>query len=243
MIQDFDLEIKKRFAQPLGIESGEFPDVSQIGARMLPFCYESGLGNGHVYDAPHLMSVAAEIYIKEVLTQIFSRTRSNGPGESGSAGFGVGTTWIQTHKYKRQLGKEEEAAHRGEITRDKSGLLPIELQACSERGPLGIADVHLALEMGDSGMRQFPMTSIQTIYGYRDGELENWNDYTWLPGHEPGRVVEDLTSYRVNGETKELANGYSDAMDIDGELVWEGAEDTDMDMLDGMLDSCIAVGS
>ncbi|KAM0557227.1 hypothetical protein ACHAPJ_005491 [Fusarium lateritium] len=243
-LQDFDLEIRKRYAQPLAIESGEFPDVNVISGRMLPSCYEAGLVSGHTADAPQFMSVAVDTFIKEVLTQVFSRTRSNGPGESGSAGFGVGTTWIQTHKYKRQLEYEEEAAMRGEIARDKSGLLPIESKAASERGPLGMSDLRLSLEMADTGMAQFPVLMTQVTYGYREGELENWDDYTWVYDHAPERYAEEKHGLDLNGgRVTELPNGHPDAMDIDTESWWEGAETQDSEMLDSVLDSCLAVGS
>ncbi|KAF4438849.1 transcriptional coactivator HFI1 ADA1 [Fusarium acutatum] len=241
---NFDLEIRKRYAQPLAVESGEFPDINMISGRMLPSCYEAGLVNGHTVDAPQFLSVAVETFIKEVLTQVFSRTRSNGPGESGSAGFGVGTTWIQTHKYKRQLEYEEEAAIRGEISRDKSGLLPIESRAASERGPLGMSDLRLSLEMADTGMAQFPVLMTQVIYGYREGELENWDDYTWVCDQPPEAYTDEKHDSEANGgHVFELANGYPDAMDIDTEAWWEGAESQDADMLDGILDSCLAAGS
>ncbi|KAF4961992.1 hypothetical protein FSARC_9898 [Fusarium sarcochroum] len=241
---NFDLEIRKRYAQPLAIESGEFPDVNMISGRMLPSCYEAGLVSGHTTDAPQFMSVAVDTFIKEVLTQVFSRTRSNGPGESGSAGFGVGTTWIQTHKYKQQLEYEEEAAMRGEISRDKSGLLPIESRAASERGPLGMSDLRLSLEMADTGMAQFPVLMTQVTYGYREGELENWDDYTWVYDHAPEGYTEEKHSLNLNGgQVSELPNGHPDAMDIDTESWWEGAETQDSEMLDSVLDSCLAVGS
>ncbi|KAL7930809.1 transcriptional regulator of RNA polII, SAGA, subunit domain-containing protein [Trichoderma chlorosporum] len=236
---NFDLEIRKRYTQPLAVESGEFPDMGLIAGRMLPFCYEAGLVNGHAPDASHLMSVATETFIKEVLTQIFSRTRSNGPGDSGSAGYGVGTTWIQTHKYSRQLHREEDAAQRGEITRDKAGLLPVESKAASERGPLGIADVRVALEMADSGISQFPIVTAQILYGYREGELENWKDYTWVNGEPPAQPVEELVT---NGDSGFINGTHPDSMDIDNDIGWEGAENLDMDMLDSVLDSCLAVG-
>ncbi|SPJ77792.1 related to transcriptional coactivator HFI1 [Fusarium torulosum] len=241
---NFDLEIRKRYAQPLAIESGEFPDINMISGRMLPSCYEAGLVNGHTTDAPQFMSVAVETFIKEVLTQVFSRTRSNGPGDSGSAGFGVGTTWIQTQKYKRQLEYEEEAAMRGEVARDKGGLLPIESKAASERGPLGMSDLRLSLEMSETGMAQFPVLMTQVIYGYREGELENWDDYTWVYDQAPPRSTEERHGPEVNGgHVYELPNGHPDAMDIDTETWWEGAESQDADMLDSVLDSCLAAGS
>lgn len=239
---DFDLEIRKRFNQPLAIESGEFPDVGTIGGRMLPLCYEAGLVSGYTTEAPQLMSVATETFIKEVLTQIFSRTRSNGPGEAGSAGFGVGTTWVQTHQYRKQLHAEEDLAQHGKLTRDKNGLLPVESKAAIERGALGMADVRLALEMGDTGMASFPTLMTQILYGYREGELENLDDYTYVHGWQPTGRADDFLIAEVNGaDVVELPNG--DAMDIDTEPWWDAAESTDMEMIDGILDSCLAVAS
>lgn len=214
-----------------------------ITGRMLPSCYEAGLVSGHSSDAPQLMTIAVETFIKEVLTQVFSRTRSNGPGDSGVAGFGAGTTWIQTHKYKQQLRYEEDAVQRGEVARDKSGLLPAESKAASERGALDMADLRLSLEMADSGMAQFPILMTQAKYGYREGELENWDDYSYIHGQEPDRHHDIFNPSTVNGEKNELVNGYPDAMEIDNEHYWEGAESQDLDMLDSVLDSCLAVGS
>ncbi|KAM3438666.1 hypothetical protein NHJ13734_004069 [Beauveria thailandica] len=235
---NIDLEIRKRFAQPLAIESGEFPDVGLITGRMLPFCYEAGLPSGHVAEAPQLMSIATDAFIKEMLTQVFARTRSNGAGDSGSAGYGIGTQWILTHKYKRQLHLEEDAAVLGEISRDKAGLLPVEARAAGEQGPLAMADVRVALEIADSSMSQFPVLTRQILCGYREGELENWNDHTWAENYEPG-PVEELT----NGYDLSTFHNGLDSMVIDTEMGWEGAEDSDTDMLDCMLDSCLAVGS
>ena len=211
---------------------------------MLPFCYEAGLVSGHTGDAPQLMSVATDTFIKEVLTQIFSRTRSNGPGEAGSAGFGIGTTWIQTHQYRKQLHAEEDLAQHGKISRDKNGFLPIESKAESDRGALSMADVRLSLEMGDTGMASFPILMTQILYGYREGELENWNDYTYEQGRQPTGGADDFFSAEVNGaEVVELPNGHPDAMDIDTEPWWDGAENPDMEALDGILDSCLAAAS
>ncbi|CAK7198522.1 hypothetical protein SEUCBS139899_001185 [Sporothrix eucalyptigena] len=182
---NLDLEIRKRFAQPLAVESGEFPDTSNIESRMLPFCYEAGLVSGHVSDAAQFMSIATETFIKEVLSSVFSRTRSNGPGEYGSAGFG-GSNWVQTRKYRRQLAREEERAMLGEIHRDKMGMLPIEAKKASERGPLGLAEFRIALEMGDCGLTQFPIVGHSLMASYREGELENWDDHAWInsSGHD-----------------------------------------------------------
>ena len=240
---NFDLEIRKRFNPPLAVESGEFPDQGIISGRMLPFCYEAGLVSGHTADAPSLMTVATETFIKEALTQIFSRTRCNGPGEAGSAGFGVGTTWVQTYGYGKQLHAEEDAAQHGKLTRDKNGLLPIESKAASEREALSMADMRLALEIGDSGMATFPTIMAQIMYGYREGELERWEDYTYAHDRAPEATSDDWTAELNGAEVQDLPNGI-DPMDIDNEPPWwDGAENNDQDMLDGLLDSCLAAAS
>ena len=184
------------------------------------------------------MSVAIETFIKEALTQVVGRTRCNGPGESGVAGFGVGIPWIQTHKYKKQLSFEEDAAQRGEISRDKSGMLPVEAKAATDRGPLSMAEMRLSLELAESGMSMFSVLKTHIIYGYRDGELEHWDDYTWVHGDKPTGWVEEIEGDGV----RELPSNGADPMDIDTDLYWEGAEGQDVDMLDGILDSCLAVG-
>ncbi|KAH8602195.1 transcriptional regulator of RNA polII, SAGA, subunit-domain-containing protein [Bisporella sp. PMI_857] len=240
--RNWDLEIRKRYAQPLASESGEFPDTSIIESRMLPICYETGLVSGHVPDAAHFMSVATETFIKEVLSAIFSRTRSNGPGFAGSAGTGGGASWIQTHKYRVQLEREEEAFSRGEIQRDKNGLLPIEARAASERGPLGMADVRLALEMGDCNLGQMQVVVQQIMFGYQEGELEAWDEYMWTRGrsYQVGHIVgEDVDGDTLMGGMNGT-NGLNGQHEEDDDWGWEGAEDDDRAGLDSLLDSCLA---
>lgn len=236
--------MRKRFALPLAVESGEFPDVSVIEGRMLPFCYEAGLVSGHSPDAAQLMLVATETFIKDVLSTVFSRTRSNAPGASGSTGMDVGTTWIQTNSYKKQLAIEEDASRRGEITRDKGGLLPVEAKAASERGPLGLADMQLAMELADIGMANFPVIATSITYAYREGELENWDDYTWVDEEYsklPPAEIARLPSIN-GGASGDIPNGHVDAMDVDTDVWWEGTDAQDMSSLDSVLDSCLAVG-
>ncbi|KAH9892299.1 transcriptional regulator of RNA polII, SAGA, subunit-domain-containing protein [Xylariomycetidae sp. FL2044] len=246
---NWDLEIRKRFGQPLAVESGEFPDTASIEARMLPIAYECGLINGHASDVAQFMTSATETFIKEFLSTVFSRTRSNGPGDSGSTGFGSGTSWIQTHKYRRQLRREEAACARGELSRDKSGLLPIEAKAASERAPLGMADLRLALEIGDSGVTSFPIVRQEVVNGYRDGELEKQHEYTWLHDDKPLLLKEEGQDRGVDATgvnpSQALTNGHAnhfDPMDIDEEpSTWDGTDLSDMQALDSVLDSCLMV--
>ncbi|KAG8169090.1 hypothetical protein KVR01_001839 [Diaporthe batatas] len=240
-------DIRKRYLNPLGLESGEFPDGNYTDSRMLPYCYEAGLESA-APDAGQLVSAATESFIKEVLTSVFSRTRSNGPGDSGSAGFGSTSSWVQTYRYKRQLSREEEAAMRGEVTRDKCGLLPIESKAAGERGPLGIADLHLALDIADCGMSQFPVMVRSLLNGYRDGELETMNDHYYLDGRQTatsnGADTDIIMAGTQVAKNQQLPNGvpHDDAMDIDDEYFWAGANDEDLEGLDAVLDSIGASG-
>ncbi|KAI1435220.1 transcriptional regulator of RNA polII, SAGA, subunit-domain-containing protein [Xylaria sp. CBS 124048] len=241
---NLDLEIRKRFAQPLAVESGEFPDVASIESRMLPISYETGLVGGHAPDVAQFMTVATETFIKEFLSTVFSRTRSNGPGDSGSSGFGAGGGWIQTHKYRRQLQKEEAALRRGELSRDKSGLLPIEAKAASNRPPLGMADLRLALELGDCGISSFPTVRQSVLHTYRDGELEHYGNYTYAPEHTPWPVDESTTQNGIDDSNAGgLPNGEApDLMDLDEEEpAWAGTSAQDMSTLNNVLDGLLAI--
>lgn len=211
---------------------------------MLPICYESGLTSGHVGDASYFMSVATETFIKEVLSSVFNKTRSNGPGATGSAGTGGGANWIQSHKYRAQLVREEEAFLKGEVQRDKNGLLPIEARAASERGPLGMADFRTALEVADCGLGQMPVVVQQIMYGYREGELETWEEYSFPENYVHGKIVEDIDgdvemggmngTNGVNG-----INGHAE----DDDWGWEGGNPEENTSLDSLLDSCLDIGS
>ncbi|TGJ88622.1 hypothetical protein E0Z10_g133 [Xylaria hypoxylon] len=241
---NLDLEIRKRFAQPLAVESGEFPDIASIESRMLPISYAAGLVGGHAPDVAQFMTVATETHIKEFLSTVFGRTRSNGPGDSGSAGFGAAVGWIQTHKYRRQLRKEEAALARGELSRDKSGLLPIEAKAASERPPLGMADLRLALEIGDCGISSLPIVRQSVLHNYRDGELDHYYNYTYVPGHTRSRIDDESALNGINGShSGGMTNGAApEPMDIDEEeSVWAGTSLQDMQTLDNVLDGLLAM--
>ncbi|KAI0407607.1 transcriptional regulator of RNA polII, SAGA, subunit-domain-containing protein [Xylaria palmicola] len=243
---NLDLEIRKRFAQPLAVESGEFPDMASIESRMLPISYAAGLVGGHAPDVAQFMTVATETHIKEFLSTVFGRTRSNGPGDSGCAGFGAGAGWIQTHKYRRQLRKEEQALARGELSRDKSGLLPVEAKAAIERPQLGMADLRLALEIGDCGISSLPTIRQSVLHTYRDGELDHYNYYTYVPGHTQPQVDEGRANGIKNIHPGGATNGaVPEPMDIDEEeaeeSLWAGTSAQDMQTLDNVLDGLLAI--
>lgn len=218
---------------------------------MLPMCYETGLGS-HGSDAAQFMTVATETYVKELLSDLFGKTRSNGPGLSGSAGSGGGAGWIMTHKYRVQLETEEQACMRGEIQRDKSGLLPIEAKAASDRGPLGMADVRTALEIQASHFAQFPVVMEHIMSGYREGELEVWDEHQYI--NDYGLPVNKLdvdgdvqmggmNGIITNGTGSKASNHHyptEDASDTE-DYGWVGGSSHDKNTLNSLFADCLAV--
>ena len=89
-----------------------------------------------------------------------------------------------------------------------------------------MGDLRVALEMADLGLSQFPIIRSQVLFGYREGELESWDDYTWYNDVEPTHVPLELVPAEINGDrVTELPNGHidpMDIMDIDTEAWWEG---------------------
>lgn len=201
---------------------------------MLPICYENGLPSGHAPDCPTFMNIATETYIKEALTNFFQRVSSNGPG------------YVRTADFKRKVEREENKVDKGELVRNQGGLLPVELEEQRKRRPLCMEDVRLALELGDSYLGQVPIIS-STITNGRFLDAPGIEDI--LNGEAPTKNT--LVNGVVNGvngkETNDdLANGYhvnlGDPMAIDDDWQWSGGGVQDVDGLDSILDTCLAVG-
>lgn len=95
---NWESEIKQRYTLPLASETGEFPDIDNIRLRMLPICFEEGILGGCTMDAASFMNIATETFVKEILTTIISRVRSNGPN------------YVQTDKYRKLAPKGRYAA-------------------------------------------------------------------------------------------------------------------------------------
>lgn len=211
---------------------------------MLPICYESGLPQGHSPEAPTFMNIATENYIKEMLTNIFSRVSSNGPN------------YIKTSKFKKECEREERKVERGEMTRTAGGLLPCEAEEMRKRRVVCMEDLRLCNEIGDSYLGQTPII---------EGEIVNGR-FLDAPGVEeleyesPSKKKEARES-RVNGvgvgggrpngtgeqEDTVMTNGYGYHVELDepvDEVVqWAGGGVQDLAALDSVLDSCLAVGT
>lgn len=224
-LTDWELEIRKRYAQPLASETGEFPDAETIHARMVPICYEESVVSGAGYPCAEFMAIATETFVKEVLSSVFSRTRHNGP--SGTINGMV------TRKYRRQLEREELAFTRGEITKDAAtGLLPVEAKEASTRQPLGVKDLKLALTLGGGLLGQMPLIVDQIMGAYDEDELEL----------ERQEYAEQTWDDKMDDDTG-VANGV-DEMDIDeNELGWEGGTAADREQLGSLLDECLSMAA
>ncbi|MCJ1366192.1 transcriptional coactivator hfi1/ADA1 [Acarospora aff. strigata] len=224
---NWDLEVRKRYSQPLASETGEFPDAVTIHGRMVPICYEESLVSGCSIPCADFMANATETFVKEVLSGIFGRTRSNVPAGSNSG--------IMTKRYKRQLEKEEEGWLRGEVSRSAgNGMLPVEMKEAIGRRPLGMSDLRLALEIGDCALGQMPLVVERVMGGYFEGELE-----------EERKRDEQLE--------QALRTGTDGAMGVDGrngnepsidesDWGWEGGGTADRERLSSLLDDCLAIG-
>lgn len=221
-IQDWELEIRKRYAQPLASETGEFPDAESIYARMVPICYEESVASGAGFPCAEFMAIATETFLKEVLSSVFSRTRNNGP--SGTINGMV------TRKYRRQLEREELAFARGEIAKDiATGLLPVEAREASSRHPLGVKDLRLSLNLGGALLGQMPLVVNNIMTTYDEDELEC---------ERQGYIEERRTKPDEDADVQS-----ADEMDMDEEWGWEGSTMADRDQLDSLLDGCLSLAA
>ncbi|KAJ5823096.1 hypothetical protein N7447_005436 [Penicillium robsamsonii] len=223
---NWELEIRKRYAQPLAAETGEFPDAESIHARMVPICYEESLPSGAGLPCAEFMAIATETFVKELLSAVFSRTRSNGP--SGTINN------MMMRQYRHQLEVEELAYTRGEIAKDAAtGLLPVEAREANLRKPLGVRDLRLTLELGGGVLGHMPLIVDQIMNGYLEDELET---------ERHDRLENGV------GEPHQEIKPDEDAMDLDEDedgslLDWEGGTLGDRDQLSSLLDECLSMAA
>lgn len=223
-----DIEIRRRYAQTLASEALEFPSVADMQNRIEPICYEEGLAGGVQQGAlanlAELVEQATEVYVKEMIGSFLGHTRSNGvAGES-----------IQTHKFRRQLRKEEDDAERGILQRNAAGMVPVEMEMQAKREALDMQDLRLSLKLSDPYLGIDPFLD-ETIM------LNQWPEMDLKP--------------QLNGQTygdgRPLTNGVKrsstappdpDAMDIDGGFDYgqfKGIHQKDHENVMGILDDCL----
>ncbi|KAI9678374.1 MAG: transcriptional coactivator hfi1/ADA1 [Bathelium mastoideum] len=229
---NLDAEIKKRYLLPLSSETLEFPDADTLLPRLGPLCYASGLPAApppsQEVACAEFLAAAAAAYIKEALTGVLARVRSDADGCVCSASF------------RRRRGREEAAAWRGEVARvGAEGLLPVEVEARSKRRPLGMADLRVALEVGDPWVGRVPVVAGRIAadgWAGWENEVADGGGGGSGGGLGKGRAVEGGAAAVKSTE------GDVEAMLVDKDFGWSGGAVEDRGHLDSLLDECLAVG-
>ena len=224
---NWDLEIKKRYTQPLFAETSEFPDANAVSARMLPICYEESITAGAAPQCAELVSIAAEAYLKDYLGGIFHRTRSNGPVLENGLGGG-----IQTAGYKKQLARENTDFKAGKLQKSRdTGLLPVEAREASTRRPLAIADMKAAQTVVKGLFNGIPLIGVQVFEAPHESEQEEWR-----MERAAEQAYLEQRGYTLTHEQNE------DGMDIDeDDYGWVGASSGDKEALGSLLEDCLAI--
>lgn len=243
------MEIKKRYTQPLASETGEFPDTDSIQARMLPICYEEALPNGCAPSCAEFMAMATEQFLKEVIGEITSRTRSN------IIAGGVGGGTVLTRKYKKQLHRETQMFEIGKLTKaPMSNLLPVDVREAQQRRALSIGDMRVALDLGARSLGQMPEVVSGVMGGYAEGILEGWGRHKYPEAVSDTRGVNGNTHMApplVNGHASlsngahvNVVNGISPTTDGLSDISgWQGAGGDDQKTLHAALDDCLNFGT
>ncbi|KAL9125760.1 MAG: hypothetical protein Q9217_005079 [Psora testacea] len=226
-VADWDIEIRRRYANPLFHETGEFPDETAIANRMLPICYEEALPNGPADQCAEFMAIATEMFVKDVVGSVLGLVRSNITA-GGAKGGGV-----FTRSFKR-----------GNETKD-SGLGP----GTGQR-PLGMGDLRVALGIADCSLGQMPDIVNDIMSGWPEGVLEGWDvhpDETDLDVPRSVEKVHKINSTLTNGlrangvlhapGTNSLRRHHEPGIDQ-----WPGSGTDDRTQLFSLLDECLAVG-
>ena len=223
---DWEIEIRKRYSQALGCETGEFPDTDSIMNRIIPICYEEGIVGGASDGCVAYLNIATEVFIKGVLSGILERTRSNGPNG------------ITTAAYKRQLEREEEAWSRGELQKNANSLLPVEQAVLNQRRPLGMADLRLSIELGNPYLGHMPLTTARIMADYLEGELGD--DSEKQDGINDGTKAANGADTPGGADQTNGLSGDDTPMDCESDCGWEGAGAADSEALEALLDDCLA---
>lgn len=219
---NWDLEIRKRYLQPLFAETLEFPDTATLHARIVPICYEESIASGCSTQCADLVGIASEMFLKNILSEVFNRTRSNGPRYENSAGGGILTT-----SYKKKIEREEAEVKTGKLQRTRDDdMLPCEAQAAYSRRPIGMVDLQLSSQVGPLPWNGAPVISWNVSNASTGYDYDEW-------------YAEQEHAATTNGHVDES----NDAMDIDStdNYGWEGAGAQDRPRLDSVLADCLAI--
>ncbi|KAL2416724.1 hypothetical protein ABEF95_005435 [Exophiala dermatitidis] len=231
---NWDLEIRKRYLQPLFQETLEFPDTQTIHARIVPICYEEAVSSGCSMQCAELVGIAAETFLKGILGEVFNRTRSNGPRYENSASAGG----VFTAAYKKKIAREEQLVKMGKLQRTRDDdLLPTESEVAYSRRPLGMPDLQLSTEVGPLPWNAMPLLGATVTNASAGYDYEEWRAL-----QERQQEQEQLSS-ATNGVQGVEKTEAADHMDVDDaeNYGWEGASAHDRSGLESVLADCLAI--
>lgn len=253
-ILDWELEVHKRYTQPLASEVGEFPDTDSIHARMVPICYEESIPNGASRHCAPYLALATEMFVKDILSDVFARTRINGPSDMVNGSM--------TTKYKRQLEREESAymyaksapstatpgagSDSESPSSSGSALYPVESKEAATRLGLDVRDVKFALDMGGGMLGNMPLLTAQVANSYENEEFDaEREDYKVLQKEmETAARGKHGTGFPgsalANGESMEIDGGSATMAEPSG---WEGDTESDQQQLTSLLDDCLSMAA
>lgn len=224
---NWDIEIRRRYAQPLAGETLEFPTLNDMQNRIEPICYEEGLSGGAaqgvLQSCSEMMEEATEVFLKELLGQMYALSRSNGEG------------CVTTHAFKKQLRKEEHDFDHGTLQLSAAGLLPVEMELQAKREALSMEDMRLAVQLGDTYTKQDPFLSRKVIFNRQPDIQRQAPKVNGIFASSKPTVNGSLTNSERAGLDEVMVDG-------DNDLPWRGATKSDFNDLMNVLDDCLAIG-
>lgn len=233
---NWDLEIRKRYTQPLFSETLEFPDAAGIYSRMVPICYEESVASGSTMTCAELVAVATETYVKDLLSSVFNRTRANGPKYDNGAAGGVSTS-----AYLRQLEREEDDFRNGKIQKGRdSGLLPVENREAIGRRPIGLGDLKVAGGVGRGLWNGMPLIGSRIAEAAFENELDDWMEER--RALEAAAAAAKIQHSRARGGVRVVEEPAADEMDVDDDdFGWQGGGSADREALGSLLEDCLSI--
>ncbi|KAL8821890.1 MAG: hypothetical protein Q9191_007218, partial [Dirinaria sp. TL-2023a] len=138
---------------------------------MQPICFEESLPQAFSAPCPEYLSIATEQYLKDVMSAVFFRTRSdlglNGGNEVKTHSLGMG---LRRPKKRRRSNSNIDAQAQAEREKERK-----ERERWMRR-PMNAGDLRFALGRGDLGFGQSKAIVKRVMSsGWEEGVLEGWS--------------------------------------------------------------------
>jgi len=227
---NWDLESRRRYAQPLACETLEFPTVGDVQGRIDPIATEEGLvgaTQSSMQACADMVVQGAEVHVKELISNLLAHTRSNGEG------------CIQTAKFRRQLQLEEDGVERGVLQRNPAGLLPVEVEVQNKREPLFMQDLRLAIRTADDILRRDKFAQESSMLKVWPSLYSETFDVKANGVSSQGGAIAMSNGSLTHAERSTMVD---DSIVLDEATDWQGGTLGARSDLMSVLDDCLAVG-